>query len=323
MGAWTEIADYTVPSTTTEVVLSNLGTITKDDYIKVVVTHVNGSSSDQTLIIRPDSATGNNHALVLNADGTSITANNAVTTIQVCRTLGNKTSSAIAYYKLTENDKFVGYATSNFANDSTLGFRFAVGTQIAQTTTSYTSLLFGGTSNVVGAGTRIQIYRLDAEKVADITTTSNETQVNITGLNITKDSEYLLISDIENNSTTTTNSINLMVNGDTTFQNYSRQSMVAIGTTASADFGNNARYAFISPSARSLVQTSIKLTESGYYSSQSLGIDDIASTSVNLKNYNVTSNATNLTSITQVNVVSPLIANGIKSGSRFILYKLK
>jgi hypothetical protein len=38
MGAWQEIVDYTVPSNTTSVVLDSFGTITKDDFVKVVAT---------------------------------------------------------------------------------------------------------------------------------------------------------------------------------------------------------------------------------------------------------------------------------------------
>ena len=41
MGAWQEIVDYTVPSNTTSVVLDSFGTITKDDFVKVVITGTN------------------------------------------------------------------------------------------------------------------------------------------------------------------------------------------------------------------------------------------------------------------------------------------
>jgi hypothetical protein len=185
-----------------------------------------------------------------------------------------------------------------------------------------TSLTFTSTeTNGLGTGSRIQIYRLDAEKVADITTTANATQVDISSLSIGKDSEYLLVTDFLNNVTNT--ELRISPNDLTTASGYYIQTVSGNGSTASAQRINVNTYSFNATSGnRSLSYSHIKLSEIGAFTTQTYEIRDMGTTSPLLFNVFLSSTSEAITSITKLNLVSQN-TNGIASGTRFILYKLK
>jgi hypothetical protein len=323
MGAWTEIADYTVPSNTTSVVLNDFGTITKDDFIKVVTTIINPAGSNIFLTAN-STVNANYDGQVLVGSASSVFAFR-VDAPQINRTPNAGSSHSVTYLKISENDR-VNYF-SNFENDigSNVEIQMTYVTSSGATFTSgITSLTFTGNQNI-NTGSRIQIYRLDAEKVRDITVTSNSTQVDIpvTGSldpAITKDSEYLLVSyfptDAESDYFLTPNDL-------TTQTGYYAQQILGFGSDAFAGRANTARFARTDTTrTRSLSYTFIKLSEIGAFTFQSYLLQGIASTTLALANNFTSSTAENITSITKLNVIASA-SNQIKSGSRFELYKLK
>jgi hypothetical protein len=327
MGAYTEIVDFTFTANETSRAFTGLN-ITKDDFIKIVITQVNAAGSNSDLRLFPNTTagvsgfdtTGNYTRQLLGGFGSSSVASRSnVNDINIAA--GNETSSTLVYAKISENGKWNTFANYTVRNTSSLENIFAYTTSSNLTFNDpITSLTFQAQqTNGLGTGSRIQIYRLDAEKVADITTTANATQVDISSLSIGKDSEYLLVSDWNSSSGV---DLNLYVNDNTTTTNYYFQRILGDGSSASAARGNDARYGDGFGSAhRTMIYSHIKLSEIGAYTSQNYGIGNFGTTSPRLQNNFISSTAENITSITKLNVKSG--TNGILSGTRFILYKLK
>jgi hypothetical protein len=320
MGAWTEIVDYTVPSNTTSVVLNDFGTITKNDFIKVVATFVNASSSVNEIFFTANASINSNyHSQVLNADGTA--ANTArFNESRFAYSFNSRPSYAVAYAKLSENDRFNFFSNMTDDRSSTviaLQYRYSTSSG-ATFSTGITSLTFtGNQTNGIGTGSRIQIYRLDAEKVADITTTANATQVDISSLSIGKDSEYLLVADVKQGATS--GAMDLYINDDTTATNYYRQLIQAFGSSTGANRTNSAEASTIVN--QTISYTHIKLSEIGAYTFQNYSLRDYGSANIILDNRFGSSTSEAITNITKLNIKAA--TNGIGTGSRFILYKLK
>jgi hypothetical protein len=262
----------------------------------------------------------------LNASGTGVAAGR-LNISSVAFAESGTTSSNLIYCKLSENDRFNTFTNKTNRNDSSLLNSFVYSTSSGVTFPAViTSLTFTAGTGGIASGSRIQIYRLDAVKVADITTTANATQVDISSLSIGKDSEYLLVSD-SLNATATNANLSLCVNDNTTVTNYYTQRIAGFGSTTDAARENNGTYFFlvrnnISPTpTHHLAYTHIKLSEIGSHTFQSYGIAR-GTSSIELYNWFGSSTAENITSITKLNIVSS-VSNAIVSGSRFILYKLK
>jgi hypothetical protein len=321
MGAWTEIVDFTFTANETSRTFSGLN-ITKDDFIKVVVTHVNSSGSVLNPALRANSSINSNYTVqVLRGDGSTVGANRAGTNV-VDEIPANKTSTSVTYLKLSENDRLNLFNNTTKTNDSGINVMFNYTTSSGATFTSgITSLTYdSGVANSLGTGSRIQIYRLDAEKVADITVASNTTQVDISSLSIGKDSEYLLVSDLSN-SGAQVNSYRLFANDNTTDSNYYSQRIGGGGSSAYAGRFNVPYLSIHESNQRALSYVHIKLSEIGAYTYQSYVLSSLGTSSIFLENYFGSSTAENFTSITKLNVVGA--TNSIGSGSRFMLYKLK
>jgi hypothetical protein len=322
MGAWTEIVDYTVPSNTTSVVLNDFGTITKDDFIKIVVNPVS-SSTDYYYQYFPNTTAGvtgfdtssNYTSQFVAGTGSSVSANRFNLNIATFSSLSS--AFAISYVKLFENGKFNIFTNEfiDLATPSTI-FRYTTSRNLTFNDPITSLTITASRTDAIGTGSRIQIYRLDAEKVADITTTSNQTQVDISSLSIGKDDEYLLVTDHVNNGV---NGIDLMVNDNTTPTNYYRQTIFGNGTSAGANRANTAR---LEDSSSFVAHTHIKLSEIGAYTYQSYNFRAFDTSSPLLLNRFGSSTAENITSITKLNIKAN-DTNGIGSGSRFELYKLK
>jgi hypothetical protein len=326
MGAWTEIVDYTVPSNTTSVVLNTFGTITKDDFIKVVLTIVGGGAGN--IAAYPNTTAGvsgfntetNYHRQILRGDGSGIEVNRANRTEIAYTAALNAVSTSIAYVKISENGKYNLFANYSIRLDSSHDLVYGYTTSSNLTFNDpITSLTFAHlATNGIGTGSRIQIYRLDAEKVADITVATNSTQVDIPSLSIGKGDEYLLVSDISSAG----GDYLLTPNDLTTNTQYYSQLISGVASTASANRVNTPRFATGSNTFKSMSHIHIKVSEIGAFTAQSYEMFQYGTSNVSVFNWFISSTYENLTSITKLNVRSTG-TNQIESGSRFILYKLK
>lgn len=320
MAVWEEIVDYTVPSNTTSVDFTGLN-ITKDDFIKVSITHINPQSSNTNLLFlinNDTSGTGYQRQLLFGNGSSLVAARTELN--QFASTPSNSSQNISGYIKLSENDKFNLFINRNYENGSGLFNIF----HYLTTTNSYSigvdSLTFESSpvSNAIGAGSRIQIYKLTAEKVADVVVNSNTTQVDITGLNITKDSEYLLVSDWDSPSTS---ELRLSPNDLTNNTNYYSQRIVGFNSSPVASRSNTNSILNASSNTKSIAYTHIKLSNIEAFTAQSYGMRDYGTSTVYLVNRFVSSTYENISNITKLNLVSSA-SNGIGSGTRFQLYKL-
>jgi hypothetical protein len=329
MGAWTELVDYTWAADETSRTFSGLS-ITKDDFIKIVITQVNGSGSESSLRLFPNTTasvsgfdtTTNYHAQRLTGTSTTVSAaRDNVSRINVVT--GSQTGSVIAYFKISENDKVNWFTNRTLRNDSSIENTFDYCTSSNLTfAAAITSLTFDSSvSDGLGDGSRIQIYRLDAEKVADITVASDTTQVDISSLSIGKDDEYLLVSDLIN-PIGSSSAYSIFPNDLTTEANYYNQSIQADNSTPAAARGNNARFSSAAASGRTINYNHIKLSEIGAYTVQSYNLFGYGTTTPLVLNRFVSSTSEAITSITELNIVSS-VTDAIEAGSRFELYKLK
>ena len=320
MGAWKEIVDYTVPSTTTSVVLDNFGTITKDDFIKIHTTI--GSSSFNNIRMTANNTVFSNYTSQrLTGDGSSVSAArfNSASNPQVNRTSGDTTSSAFNYLKLSQNDR-VNYFSNMFQdNGSSVQVSMTYATSNGATfPNGITSLTFTGANTNINAGSRIQIYKLTAKKVADILVTSNTTQVDITGLDIKKGDEYLLVNDFQRINLA---ALYLGINGNTNLTSYWNQNIRGRGSAPSARRSNNNIINLASTDMRGLAYTHIKLSNIGAFTYQSYSILNYNFVSnLGVENWFGSSLAENINSITELNIYGDGV--GVGATSRFELYKL-
>jgi hypothetical protein len=328
MGAWTEIVDYTVPSTTSSFIVNNFGSITKNDFLKAVISVTNSTVTTGHLQMFPNTTagvngynTGANYTVQrIQVDSTNIVASRGSQN-KALDSPGSNTNTGIIYFKVSENGKFNMFSRHNwyltpfplFITEYTTSHNLTFNDPITSLTFTHT------TTNGIAAGTRVQIYRLDAEKVADITTTANATQVDIPNLSIGKDNEYLLVSDLSGMGTNA--QIDLTVNDDVTRTNFYRQVIFGGGSTAAASRANTAFIADVVGNDKALVYSHIKLSEIGAYTSQNYVVSQYGTSSVAIVNSFISSTSEAITSITKLNVRANN-TNAIGSGSRFILYKL-
>ena len=317
MGAWEEIVDYTVPSNTTSVTLNNFGTITKDDFIRVVMTH-NSTGTEIGLFVNGNTTASNYYMQFLAGNGTSVIATRANKN-QIDFTPSGSSDVINCYLKLSENDNLNIFALNSRSGDSGLNLQFHYNTS----TSSFNSItefnFVATTGSSIGANSRIQIYKLAAEKVADVVVTANTTQVDITGLDIKKGDEYLLVSDLKASSSGTGS--NLFINDNITPSNYYLQFMLGVGSTAAAGRLNNAAYNNNQNNQSSLSYAHIKLSNIGAYTFQNYELRNYGTSNPALINSFSSSTAENITSINKINIRSNS-TNQIIVGSRYELYKL-
>jgi hypothetical protein len=334
MGAWTEIVDFTFTANETSRAFTGLN-ITKDDFIKVVITHVVTTSSEIRLF--PNTAAGvsgfntntNYHTQRLLGFSTTVSSIRENKNL-LLQTNTDSTNFSISYFKISENGKtntFTNEFTSAASTNPAIGFSYSTSSNLTFND-PITSLTFtASNTDQIRTGSRIQIYRLDAEKVADFVTTSNATQVDIpfpTGSldpAINKDSEYLLVGEVIGVGGQSY-FLDLFPNDLTTSTNYNRQLISASGTSTSAGRTTSPQIASGVSGTRSLFYTHIKLSEIGAYTHQSYQLRNIGSNDIQILNWFISSTAENITSITKFSIISSN-ANTIGSGTRFILYKLK
>ena len=155
------------------------------------------------------------------------------------------------------------------------------------------------------------------ELLADITVGTATTSVDITGLNIGKGDEIVLVSDIKNTSAST--SIYYLYFNATTSGYYS-QGLSASATSYPGARTTDARMLDIATNQNASLVSNIKLTNRGYVISQNNSVENYGSSSVLLNNFYATTTFT-ATSVTEVRVTGS-VANSIGIGSRFQLYKI-
>jgi hypothetical protein len=157
--------------------------------------------------------------------------------------------------------------------------------------------------------------------LADVEVTSASTNVTISGLNIGKNEEILLVAtDINVGSN---RALRLNINGNNTASNYWHQKIQASGTTVSSARTNNGEFSLSIGGFNTATMCNIKLTESGFFVFQSNMNSDYQPTStvnVGLMSHYGTSTFTS-TSITSIRI-NASASNSIGVGSRFQLYRI-
>lgn len=162
------------------------------------------------------------------------------------------------------------------------------------------------------------VVKNEYQKLADITVSSATTNVDITGLNIGKDEEIVLVCDI--NSVNSDHEMYLTVNGNNTITNYWHQRMYGAGATVGGARANTPLFIGLLNGKKGFVNSKIKLTNNGYFVFQSSTIRDYTTIEPFIQEYYGTSTFT-MTSITSLRIASSG-ANGLGTGSRFQLYRV-
>lgn len=158
------------------------------------------------------------------------------------------------------------------------------------------------------------------ELLADITVGTATTSVDITGLNIGKGDEVVLVGSLYRDSGSGTNGMFIYFNGNITDSNYYRQYISADGTSVSGVRDNDPLYSVLGIGDTAYSSTQIKLTNSGYVVyqaniSRSLGVSA-------LRMYNCYGTTTYTTALLTSIRISHGAIDAIGIGSRFQLYKV-
>jgi hypothetical protein len=154
------------------------------------------------------------------------------------------------------------------------------------------------------------------KKVAEISVTSDVTQITITGLDINTDKFYLIIGYIKN-PTASLEVIALYVEGDTTSTNYYNQDFYVSGSSTGAGRGNSPYILDVSGGSNVGFLIFLLRDTSGYPRACSISTqDNVGSILIRSKAWTKTATVTN---ITRIDLVAS-VTNGIGAGSRIIIY---
>lgn len=324
--AYELIGDVTVGSLSDYVDFDNLS-IGKDDELLVVNEYKRGSSGAGTLQVFCDQNG------TLNTTDTSYwfqELSSSSTSASAYR--GN--SGAISFTAVTGNT-VLGIAKLKLTNSGYLVWQNQMVRDVASssvilydifgtstfTTNSITQLRFQVKNTIgIASGSRFQLYKLVAEKVADIIVPSNTTSVDITGLNIGKDGEYYLVSDVVN-PTGVTSSPGIFFNGNNSVSSYYVQRLTANSTTVSGQRQNYNYMTNMVSGSSAISFCNIKLTNSGYAVYQANTNTRYGTSNTYLEKAYNTPTFT-LSEITSIRLLAD-VANGIGANSRFTLYKMK
>lgn len=170
--------------------------------------------------------------------------------------------------------------------------------------------------------TRRSVVKNEYELLADITVSSATTNVDITGLNLVKGEEYVLVGFFVRGATSSGTVVlycddddGVLVDSSTS---YYFQSLIANGNSLSSSRVNANAITFTNQNTNSMVVCKIKVSNSGYVIFQSDSEEQVGASSMLLTHYYMTSTfITN--SITKLRLAQPA---GIGIGSRFQLYKV-
>lgn len=314
------IGDVTVDALTQFVSFTGLNITKDDDYVIVADIYNSTGITGQAiaLFVNDNTNSANYYTQDIKAADTTLSAQRQnIPAIGGIDTLAR--SLIVANIKLTNSGYFVGQAHTLRGYQSSSMYMLDRYVTSTFTLSSITKIDIGSaTQTLIGVGSRFQLYKCIAEKVADITVGTAVTSVDITGLNIDKTSEYMLVSDIVNAGTASDYS--LFSNATTT--GYATQYLSANAATIALARASNSIFTNVAASAKNCVITNIKLThKSGYIVLESWTTATYSSSSLYLL-YRYGSSTFTATSITQLTITS-VIATQIGIGSRFQLYKLK
>lgn len=326
MLGYKKIADYTVSgSAITSYSFTGLNITKNDEYMLVcdIGNALSGTGPSCNLTINGNNTTTNyNHEkLIITSSSGTCSTGNAASFMDLDSTQNTHTLS-VSHIKLTNAGIFVAHTKSNESYDSsTLLHERDYRTVSAFTATSITELAITcDSASAISVGSRFQLYKCTAKKVSDITVGTAATSVDITGLDIDKTGEYMLIADILGPGAGDIDGY-LCVNGNNTLTNYYAQRATAIGTAVAGARSNNSQFYDVNGAGNSFYIITIKISANGYFVYQASGSYNIQATPHSLYNYYgcSTFTMTNITSIT----ISASAASGIGVGTRLQLYKLK
>lgn len=316
--AYELIGDVTVASNTTQVDFTGLN-VGKDDELLLVSEVVSVGSTLLNLCINSNVSPSNYYRQTLNAGGSTIVGERANNAYYTASPSGGKALS-ICKIKLTNSGYFQFQSNSDYSHGgNSIYVEYYYGGSLF-VASEITSITIFNAIGATGTGSRFQLYKLVAEKVADIIVPSNTTSVDITGLNIGKDEEYYLVSDVVN-PIGTASSVRLFANSNNTLTNYYVQLLVANSTSVTASRANVTAIMGVDGGQKSLAMANIKLTNSGYFVAQANTIRAYGVSSMYIqKLYNTSTwSSSALTSFT----ILADVTNSIGANSRFTLYKMK
>ena len=314
------IADTTVSgSAVTSIDFTGLN-ITKDDDYMLVSEVTNPTSTTSVFLFANANTTQTNYYkqhIIVDGAGLYAARTNNANVFDVA--VGSK-SLAFTKIKLTNSGYIVTQNDTNYYYTTTTPQSLMYYTTSTFTATSITQLtITASVANGIGIGSRFQLYKCVARKVADITVGTATTSVDFTGLSIDKTSEYMLVSDFIPAGATTPVA-GIYANNNTTGTNYYNQRIVASGAVAAASRSNTSILTVADGGIKAFAITKIKLTNSGYFAWQSDISRSYGGASVDLFSYYGTSTFT-MTSITQLTIIANT-TNAIGIGSRFQLYRI-
>ena len=339
MGVWQEIVDYTIATNTAEFTINLPETLTKDNFYKFVYTvNPNNTTNFTEWGVFPNGLARSNTLSwqTLFGDGSSVGSGRrgdnglGYANGRGPGQLNGQPGIFMGYIKITENNVYNEFANFDRQSATDLMNFFVVRTVYSTTypsgVNSLTYRIFSDTGTTgFTTGSRLQIYKLMAEKVADITVTSTTAQVDMSNLSIDKDSEYLLINYINNTSTGV--AYFPYFNDNFTNSTYNSQTITGNGSTKSA-VRSNVPILAEADNEPSLVYSYIKLSNIGAITMQNYELrgvgkgTPVSSAKPILNNRFISTVAENITSINKISVRTSNGANQIFAGSRFELYKI-
>jgi hypothetical protein len=234
----------------------------------------------------------------------------------------NDDNTAIVTYEIDDEIGSVELAAA--ATSSNITVALAEGTY---TLTAYATVV-GEVASSATASVTVQIFEFDL--LYDSLTADNgdpitlpATQLDITGLSISKNDELRLVYTFVGDSTTFTTPVGLFPNDNTTQTNYHWQFLIGEGTSLEAGRLNKQDLTAFRSNAKVSGFADIKISNNDRFVYNSYNINAVGSnsSSINNDNRNVVGSGFTLTSITKLTILSSR-TNGIAAGSRIRLYKV-
>jgi hypothetical protein len=315
MGAFEKIADVNITSATTSINITGLN-ITKDDFIMFRAV-VNNTGGLDYYGVFPNGS-GTLYAAMFSATSSNAISQTRNSRPDIIRAESNQNSNWFATAKLSSNGSFniFGQSSLNETSDIFIWMKHVTSITTYNNITSFNFTRLG--SATYGVGSRIEIYKLTTEKIADITTSSTTSEVEITNLNITKDNEYLLVSDLINGSSA---SELWLLPDDKTSNQFFHSSVKQSGSSHTVFKTGNPRIGSTSANTRMVGECRIKLANNGALTYQTKNNPRYGTTSNELEINNVTYANQDISTINKLTIKSQ-VSNQILTGSRFELYKL-